>query len=324
LTITSNVIPNAIPALSVIIAVYNDWLPLEQCLHSLSDQAAGPSFEVIVVDDGSEGAVPEFILKWSRSFPLTVVGQIHAGIPAARNRGIKVSQGSLLLFVDSDCRLQAGCLASLDAALTNNPMSSCFQLRLIGEISTLVGRAEDLRLKILQDHLLQANGCIRYLNTSGFAIRRTRVNCEEGLFDATVLRGEDTLLLANLIQGGDLPLFVSTAVVQHAIPLTLMECLRKDARSGRLEARAYNIIVARGVKIRVNYRERLAMLVSMWRASGERSIGRPALLVLLVRQLVERAFSVAHSCRRGRPIRTTQSGNSSTKGYARRSHDAKK
>lgn len=43
----------AAPLFSIVIPVYNDWLPLEQCLQALTRQINAPSFEAIVVDDGS-------------------------------------------------------------------------------------------------------------------------------------------------------------------------------------------------------------------------------------------------------------------------------
>ena len=38
------------------------------------------------------------------------------------------------------------------------------------------------------------------------------------------------------MQGGELPLFVPDAIVEHVIPLALMGCLRKDIRSVYLVA----------------------------------------------------------------------------------------
>ena len=281
------------PEFSIIIAVYNDWGPLSHCLESLRQQGNAPSFEVIVVDDGSTDAVPEFIRLSNADYPLTLIQQSHAGIPASRNRGVQASKGTLLLFVDADSRLQRNCLASLSSMVAQSPQHDYFQLRLTGNCATLVGRAEQLRLINFQEHVLQPDGRIRYLNTAGFAIRRKRVDVENGLFDPVALRGEDTLLLASLIEAGELPLFVPEAVVEHFIPLSLLESLRKDFRSARLERRMYETIAARGVKIHVSHRERLQLLSSMWKTAHSDSIGRSAWLALLVRQGFKRMLSFA-------------------------------
>src|SRR5277367_671849 len=99
-------ISTTLPLFSIVIAVYDDWIALDPCLRSIEQQIPGPEFEVIVVDDGSAEPAPERICEWSRRLPLTIVRQSHAGISAARNRGIQASQGSVLLFVDADCRMQ--------------------------------------------------------------------------------------------------------------------------------------------------------------------------------------------------------------------------
>jgi len=286
---------------SIVIGVYNDWIPLDRCLQSLSQQMNGPSFEVIVVDDGSREVAPEFIRRWTCSYPLILVRQSHAGVSAARNRGIQISRGLVLVFVDADCKFQPDCLAILGVTVARFPQHNCFQLHLVGDRSGIVGRAEELRLITLQNHLLQPNGCIRYLNTAGFAIRRARVDIVGGLFDPLAVRAEDTLLLANLIKSGELPVFVPNATVQHAIPLSLMECFRKDLRVARLDASTYDIIAAKGVQFRVSQRQRLRMLLSMWKTSGQDSIGRsawfvlaarqaPRLIILLLRKVTPRSF----------------------------------
>ena len=298
------------PLFSIIIAVHNDWIALDPCLRSLAQQTSGPSFEIIVVDDGSSEAAPAAIREWTQHLPLTLVRQSHAGIPTARNRGIEISKGAILLFVDADSRTQAGCLAALAATIDNSPQHHCFQLRLVGDCSGPVGRAEELRLRTFQEYMLQPDGRIRYLNTAGFAIRRTRANLAAGLFDPAALRAEDTLLLANLMQCGELPLFVANATVQHAIPLSLMECLIKDIRSAYLEGRTYDLIASKGVRIRVSHRERLRVLLSMWRIAGQDSIGRSAWFVLVARQALQRIVSFSYGCLGIRP--KAQSSTKST------------
>jgi glycosyltransferase involved in cell wall biosynthesis len=281
----------ASPLFSIVIPVYNDWIPLDQCLQSLARQRNAPPFEVVLVDDGSLEGAPEFIRSSAHSYPLTVIRQSHSGIPSARNEGIRASKGGVLLFIDADCRLQTNCLAALNSTIGHSPQHDCFQLQLVGNCSNLVGRAEQLRLITIQDHMLQADGRIQYLNTAGFAMQRTRADIDAGVFDPVALRAEDTLLLANLMQNGKLPLFVPEAIVEHAIPLSLMECFWKDVRTVYLEGKAYDIIASKGVRIRVSHRERLRLLSSMWKTAGRPSIGRSAWFVLVARQALQRIAS---------------------------------
>ena len=275
---------NPDPTFSIIIAVYNDWEALDSCLRSLAEQINAPSLEVIVVDDGSDEVAPEMIRQWSSSYTLTIARQPHAEVSAARNLGVKTSKGAILLFADADSRFRPDCLAALYSTITATPQYNCFQLHLIGDRSQLVGRAEDLRLITFQNHMVQADGCIRYLNTAGFAIRRTRINLNKDLFDPVAVRAEDTFLLAQLIKAGELPFFVPSALVQHFISLSLFQCLLKDIQSARLEAKAYEIIASMGIRIQVTHRERLSILRSMWKTSKDPSIGRSAWFTLVARQ----------------------------------------
>ena len=277
--------------LSIIIAVYNDWSALDSCLASISRQADGPRFEVIVIDDGSaEGALAN-IQQWANRLALTIVRKTHAGIAAARNHGIRESKGETLLFVDADCRLDRHCLAQLISTSAQSPQTDYFQLRLTGCRSTLVGRAEELRLRTFQEHALQPDGRIRYLNTAGFAIRRARIDADASLFDPLAIRGEDTLLLADLMRRGELPMFVSNAIVQHDVAMPLFACFRKDIRSAYLEARTYRLIASKGVSIRITHRERLQLLRSAWKVAGQQSLGRSAWFVLVARQSLQRLIS---------------------------------
>ena len=291
-------VSSASPFLSIIVAVYNDWAMLDGCLQSLAEQTNAPSFEVIIVDDGSTEAVPEFICSSNYGYPLNLIRQSHAGIPTSRNRGIRASKGAVLLFVDADSRLQISCLAALSATIARSPRHNCFQLRLVGDCSNLVGRAEELRLANFQDHMLQPDGRIRYLNTAGFAILRGKADIENGVFDPNALRGEDTLLLANLMQMGELPLFVRDAVVEHCVLLSLMESIRKDVRLVNLERGTYDTIASKGVRVFLTPRERLKLLTSMWKTARRDSIGRSAWFVLIARQGFKRTLSFAYRCLR--------------------------
>jgi len=292
--------PAPTPLLSVLITVYDDWDTLVECLGAIGGQIGPPSFEVIVVDDGSKEPAPDSVRMWQNSYPLTIIREAHSGIPRARNRGVEESKGEILLFTDADCRFERDCLSKLAETINASPQRDCFQLHLTGDSSTLLGRAELLRLIAIQEQTLQPDGRIRFLNTSGFAIRRSHRTIKTGPFDITVVRGEDTLLLATLIPHGELPLFVRNATVRHSVSLSILECLRKDLRSGWLEGITFKAIAAKGVRLRMTNQDRVRMLYSTWRTSRERTIGHLAWLVLISRQLLERSVTVLYQCLPGR------------------------
>lgn len=284
--------------LSIIIAVYNDWDALEHCLRSLAQQCRSVGFEVIVADDGSTEAAPPSIFRWSEHYPLTVIRLPHVGISSARNRGVRQSKGTVLVFVDADSRLQPNCLAVLVSRIAEFAEHDYFQLHLTGDRMGTVGRAEELRLAVLQQRMLQPDGRIRYLNTAGFAIRRSAIDPDKGVFDPVALRAEDTFLMAGLMQRGKLPFYVADAIVQHAIPLTLLQCLRKDLRSIYLEAQTYDLIASKGIKFRLSHRDRVAMLWSMWKTAIRESLGTRAWLVVTGRQGLRLVASYMYRCLR--------------------------
>lgn len=274
---------------SIIIPVYNDWRPISECLKSLQQQVNAPHFEVILVDDGSEQVAPSALVQQNeRPYPVNFIRQAHMGVAAARNAGIKKSSGSVILFTDADCRLASDCLSNLAAKVASFPKHDCFQLHLTGECSNLAGRAEELRLRTLQESRLQPDGRIQYLNTAGFTIRRARVDVANGLFNPGALRSEDTLLLAELLQRGELPFFVQDALVYHRVVLSAVGCFRKDLRTGWLEAKSERAMAASGARIRMTDRQRFRTLMGMWGTAGEDSIGRAAWFLLLVRRFVRR------------------------------------
>jgi glycosyltransferase involved in cell wall biosynthesis len=71
-------------------------------------------FELIVVDDGSGDATAA--IAEAHNGPVRVISQAHAGVAAARNRGIAEARGELIAFCDSDDYLFPEHLSALLAA----------------------------------------------------------------------------------------------------------------------------------------------------------------------------------------------------------------
>lgn len=87
--------------ISIIIPVYNAVPLLERCLDSIFNQTTQYTYEVIVVDDGSVDKSVE-IVKARLEENIVLLQQQNAGPAAARNRGIQLSQGRYLAFIDAD------------------------------------------------------------------------------------------------------------------------------------------------------------------------------------------------------------------------------
>jgi glycosyltransferase involved in cell wall biosynthesis len=90
------------PLITVIIPHLNQPISLGACLGSLEAQTLDrPSFEVIVVDNGSS-ALPEPIIE---HYPRTgLLQELKPGPGLARNRGIQAAKADILAFIDADCR----------------------------------------------------------------------------------------------------------------------------------------------------------------------------------------------------------------------------
>ncbi len=87
------------PLVSVIIPTYNRASVLERAISSVLAQTF-KDFELIVVDDGSRDSTPELLSQFDGK--LTALFEANKGVSAARNLGIRHSQGELLAFLDSD------------------------------------------------------------------------------------------------------------------------------------------------------------------------------------------------------------------------------
>jgi glycosyltransferase involved in cell wall biosynthesis len=87
-----------IPLVSVIIPAFNRSWCLEEAVDSVLSQTY-ERYELIVVDDGSTDDTEKRLSQYEN---ITVIAQPNRGVSAARNRGIKSSNGDLIAFLDSD------------------------------------------------------------------------------------------------------------------------------------------------------------------------------------------------------------------------------
>ena len=97
--------PAAAPRVSVVIPVYNTVAYLRECLDSVVGQDLPPTdIEVVAVDDGSTDGSGRVLDEYARRYAnVHVVHQPNSGWAGQpRNRGIEMSRGEYVFFMDSD------------------------------------------------------------------------------------------------------------------------------------------------------------------------------------------------------------------------------
>lgn len=108
------------PFFSIIVPVYNVEKYLNKCIESILNQTF-KDFEIILIDDGSTDKsglmCDEFALQNENIYS---IHQENSGPGGARNKGIDLSKGSYILFLDSDDTLVKDALASLKTVVEHS------------------------------------------------------------------------------------------------------------------------------------------------------------------------------------------------------------
>lgn len=105
--------------IAVIIPAWNAATTLAEAVRSVLAQSLPPT-QILVVDDGSDDATAAVASRFSAP-ALHLLRQRHAGVSAARNRGIVAAESDAVLFLDADDRLAPDALAVLAATLAAAP-----------------------------------------------------------------------------------------------------------------------------------------------------------------------------------------------------------
>jgi glycosyltransferase involved in cell wall biosynthesis len=104
--------------LSVVIATKDRAAFLARALDSLDAQQSGVPFEVVIADNGSRDGTRALALapRPQAGYELRYAFVAEPNRGAARNAGVALARGAIVVFVDDDVVLPAGFLAAHDAA----------------------------------------------------------------------------------------------------------------------------------------------------------------------------------------------------------------
>ena len=215
------------PAVSVIVAAYNEQRHIGDCLRSLQAQTFKP-MEVIVADDGSKDATAAVAARHG----VRVLRLPHAGKARTVNAAAATAQGTVLFFLDADLTFAEDYVARLAAPILSgevvgtshsdefvanpdNVWSRCLQ--------HLWGRPIDRRLVIGPEEMQRGSVVFR-------AVRRDRFLAVGGFDDIGFL--DDQTLQPKL---GERARWISGAKCWHSNPDRLRDVWGSGTWSGKSE-----------------------------------------------------------------------------------------
>lgn len=114
------------PKVSIIVPIYNVMDQLQRCLDSIVNQTF-EDFEVILLNDGSTDESASIAKKICENNPKFIYTEHkNMGLGPTRNRGIELSTGDYLMFVDSDDFLELDAVQILyESIVSTNSDISC-------------------------------------------------------------------------------------------------------------------------------------------------------------------------------------------------------
>ncbi len=111
--------------ISVIVATYNRKEMLNRLLESFGKLACSCPLEFIIIDDCSDDGSESVAEAWKINLGSADVKYhrlpVRSGPAVARNAGISLSTGNILVFTDSDCRVDPDWVEKLYQWLIQNP-----------------------------------------------------------------------------------------------------------------------------------------------------------------------------------------------------------
>lgn len=213
---------------SVVIPAYNACKTLPDTLIALRNQSVSPSdYEVIVVDDGSTDDTAAL----AKSFGANCISQPNKGPAAARNHGVRVAIGEIILFTDADCVPDHDWIKQMTLPFQNEET--------IGVKGAYRTRQTELAARFAQAEfedrydLLQKVDAIDMVDTYSAAFRR-EIFVKIGFFDESfpVANNEDTELSYRMCAEGYRLEFNPEALVYHWHQNSFAKYLRLKFKRG--------------------------------------------------------------------------------------------
>ena len=224
------------PTFSVVIPTRDRFAQLATCLAALAEQDyAHDAFDVIVVNDASDQAVPAEIEAFADRITLTIINQpTPTGPGIARNNGADRATGRFVAFTDDDCAAAPDWLAKLAVHFAETP-DQLVGGRVINALrQNPYATASHIILDVVYDYYDPRQGRAHFFPTSNFALPRNRFS-EIGGFSAgwPLAAAEDREFCFQWLQHGWPMSHAREAIVYHRHDLGLSSFCQLHFKYGR-------------------------------------------------------------------------------------------
>lgn len=231
-----------VPSVSVIVPAYNAERAIIRNLSALVKQKCPYPYEIIVVDDGSMDRTAEITKKFIEDFgnpkKLRLINLTHKGPAAARNAGIKESEGDIVLFTDADCVANEEWISSMV-----EPFFSDSSIAGVGGTYKTLN-PESMTARFVGHDIAfrhrRMGKYIDHIGTYSAAFQRNSL-FEVGLFDESFAQAdsEDNDVSYRLTERGYKLAFQPKGVVSHPHPSKATWFLRKQLQRACWRAALY-------------------------------------------------------------------------------------
>lgn len=105
---------------SIIVPVYNRPKEIDELLESLTQQDFSDTFQVVIVEDGSEISSEKIVKKYQDKLDIHYFFKENSGAGASRNFGMQKATGNYYIILDSDVIVPKHYLSEVKNALENH------------------------------------------------------------------------------------------------------------------------------------------------------------------------------------------------------------
>jgi GT2 family glycosyltransferase len=231
------------PKISVVIATFGTNSLLGNCLAALANQDWNfeDSLEVVIVNDGGKDYPPAAFDVYRKNLRIKYLRQDHRGPAAARNLGVKMAEGEIMVFLDDDSVPLRNWIESTILAWMDTPeydgIGGCIAVDSKDNIYCRVNA------DIFNWYLKQPSprGECLSLVTCNAGYKKSSLDKVRGFDDRFESAcGEDRDLNLRIVRGGGKVRLDPTILVYHDRDVTLKSFVKKHYHYGVAASRIYS------------------------------------------------------------------------------------